>query len=812
MRSLPLSCVPIALVFLLASPCHAAWGGFVENQGQTDPSVLYYSTITGASVYLTRDAIVFDLSSPEGESRARGAAVHMHFNRRPGATSPAARFPRVEPRDRLPGRIHCFLGADPARWRTDLSIFREIVYHELWPGTDLVLRSTGARIVYEVVNARTGHPGEAPDRGEGETPRLSDIFVSEGVEGTTRAGERILLHTEAGTLAHVLPQNGGSGCLEVAAVSSQPDADVDALSSVSSMEADPSLPAVSPAFSSARDNPDALLYGTFLGGSAIDWGNRGAVDADGCAVATGNTQSPNFPVTPGAYDVSRSAQDAFVAKLSSAGDSLLWCTFLGGSAMDDGRAVAIDASDHVIVTGNTLSTDFPTTTGAYDRTHNGSDDLFFVKLAPAGNALVWGSYVGGSSSDGVSSIALDEDGIAYVTGETVSTNFPTTAGAYDTSYNGGSDVFVLAFGAAGSSLVWSTVLGGSSNEYGWDVDLGPMGNPVISGYATDGNFPTTPGAYDRTYNGSDRDAFVARLSADGRTLMWSSFLGGSNWDWSYGVAMGDDDCPIAAGGTMSSDFPTTPGAYDVAFAVYDVFVTKFSDDGDSLRWSTFVGGSSSEEAYDVEIDDRGRPIVTGLVSSPDFPVTDDAFDGSFNSSSDVFLFKMSESGDQLLWSSYFGGASQERGWSVALEDGRDPVVFGHTQSSAFPSTPSAFDPTANGNFDAFVIKVHMQESSGIGDRHDTPAGQAIFACGPNPTLDGTTLRFRLPAGTPFAVRLLDVSGRVLAVLGSGRAEGSKERILWDGRDGRGLRVPAGAYLLQLDAGGDSEGRWVTVLR
>jgi hypothetical protein len=262
---------------------------------------------------------------------------------------------------------------------------------------------------------------------------------------------------------------------------------------------------------------NALIYSTFLGGIQADVGNAIAVDASGYAYITGSTYSPDFPTTPGAYDTSYNGggaypHDAFVTKLSPDGSTLLYSTFLGGSSAEGGYAIAIDASGSAYITGTTLSSDFPTTSNAYDPSHNGSDDVFVTKLSPNGDNLVYSTLIGGSRLDHGSAIAIDGSDCAYITGSTDSTDFPTTPGAYDSSHNGGFwNAFVTKLSSDGSTLLYSTFLGGSSGEEGFAIAIDGSGSTYITGRTLSTDFPTTPNAYDPSHNGYI-DVFVTKLS------------------------------------------------------------------------------------------------------------------------------------------------------------------------------------------------------------------------------------------------------------------------------------------------------------
>ncbi len=340
-----------------------------------------------------------------------------------------------------------------------------------------------------------------------------------------------------------------------------------------------------------------LVYSTFLGGSSSDYGLGIAINAEGCAYVTGYADSSDFPVTPGAYDTTHNnGRDVFVTKLDAVGGDLVYSTFLGGSDWDYSHGIVVDASGCAYVTGYTKSFDFPVTPGAYDTTFNGSHyDAFVTKVNASGGGLVYSTFLGGSRGDGGDGIAVDASGCAYVTGKADSSDFPVTPGAYDTTHNNGSDVFVTKLDTSGGDLVYSTFLGGSSSDYNHGIAVDAEGCAHVTGTTRSSDFPVTTGAYDTTFNGVYRDTFVTKLNTSGGDLVYSTFLGGNDWDYGFGIAVDSSGCAYVTGDTESIDFPMIPGAYDTTFngGLRDAFVTKLS-----LITKCYVSDTEGDDAYD----------------------------------------------------------------------------------------------------------------------------------------------------------------------------------------------------------------------
>jgi hypothetical protein len=309
-----------------------------------------------------------------------------------------------------------------------------------------------------------------------------------------------------------------------------------------------------------------------------------AVDGSGSAYVTGTTVSTDFPTTPGAYQTSNPAITvAFVAKVNATGSSLVYATYLGGSADGGGRGIAVDGSGNAYVTGNTSSTNFATA-GAYQTVNAGASDAFVAKLNADGSARVYATYLGGSGDDRGIGIAVDGSGNAYVTGLTASSNFPTL-NAYQPVYGGNGDAFVTKFNASGSALLYSTYLVGNTGQDIWPDNGGAIavdgsGNVYVTGFTSATNFPTL-NAFQSTYGGGS-DAFVAKFNpsqSGTASLVYSSYLGGSQGDQGFGIAVDALGNAFLTGETASTDFPTK-NAFQIKFGgpkhTSDAFVTKIS--------------------------------------------------------------------------------------------------------------------------------------------------------------------------------------------------------------------------------------------
>ncbi|HET9887791.1 MAG TPA: SBBP repeat-containing protein, partial [bacterium] len=316
------------------------------------------------------------------------------------------------------------------------------------------------------------------------------------------------------------------------------------------------------------------------------------------------------------------------------------------------------------------------------------------------NALLWSTYLGGSAEELGWSAAIDTFGNVIVVGLNTSTFFPTVPGSYDTEYSGLGDVFVSKLSADGSTLLWSTFLGGSSDflDYGYAVKLDPENNPIVTGYTRSYDFPVTIDAFDTVYEDGEfgrtgSDVFVTKLDSDGRSLIFSTYLGDVGHDIGYDVDFDASGAVVVAGRTASENFPTTPGAFDTdPNGEEDGFITALSPDGETLIWSTLLGGSGYDGVQSIRLDGQASSLVCGYTGSLDFP-----HGLSANGLYDIFVAKVSSTGNTLEWSRLIGGSSYDYGTDLALDAHGNPVICGSTGSFDFPVTPGAYDEEYNGD-------------------------------------------------------------------------------------------------------------------
>jgi hypothetical protein len=382
---------------------------------------------------------------------------------------------------------------------------------------------------------------------------------------------------------------------------------------------------------------------------------------------------------------------------------LAFSTFLGGSGQEVDGGIAIDLAGNIYVTGYTYSGNFPKSLKAYDRTFAGLPfDAFVTKLNPAGSGLVYSTYLGGNAKDAGLGISVDQYGQATVCGYTESPNFPTTIGAFDRTPGGASDAFLTKLNAAGTKLVYSTLVGGSLSDEATGLAVDQNGNTCLTGTTLSADFPTTVRAYDTTFSGGD--AFLAKVNSSGTGLVFSTFFGGSGEEKGLGISLDASENIFIIGTTTSANLPTTSGAFDKTLGgSQDLFVTKFNAAGNSLIFSTYLGSNGMDGTLGGLAVDNGRNVyVTGFTESNGYPTTSGAFDSAFSGSNEAFLTKLNAAGSALVYSTYLGGSNIEYGRSVGVDAIGNAMVTGYTKSANWPITNDAYDRTFSGDQDIFL--------------------------------------------------------------------------------------------------------------
>lgn len=442
-----------------------------------------------------------------------------------------------------------------------------------------------------------------------------------------------------------------------------------------------------------------LNYSSYLGGSADEYPRKIKLGTDGTVYLVGDTNSLDFCTRNPYQAVCGGAVDVFLSKFGSSGSTLIYSTYLGGSGEDHGHGIALGPGGEVYVTGDTYCDDFPTK-NPYQGRRMGFDDAFVSKLGSSGSTLIYSTHLGGSDDNYGYGIALGPGGEVYLTGATNSLDFPTVS-PYQPGAVGGIDVFISKLESSGSALIYSTYLGGIMSDSGNGIVLGSGGEVYVTGETYSPGFPTK-----NPYQGGllgDNDAFVIKLDSSGSALYFSSFLGGNDREFGKDIALGSNAEAYITGWTFSSDFPTE-NPYQAGFkGVIDAFISKFGSSGSMLSFSSYLGGSSYDYGYGIVLDPEGGIYLTGETKSSDFP-TEKPYQPNLRGGSDAFITHLDSSGSTLIYSTFLGGNGYDCGEGIVLENRRKVYVTGETDSYDFP-TANPYQPALGGSLDAFVSKL-----------------------------------------------------------------------------------------------------------
>jgi len=666
---------------------------FELNQGQTHKRVKFLARSEGYVLFLTSTEAVMALDNPAAHRKGKEDLDAREEKPRPPRSIVRMKLeganpaPQIEGLDPLTTRSNYFAGADPTAWRTNIPNYARVRYSQVYPGIDMVYYGDARRLEYDFIIA------------PGSDPETIEIAFGQDFE-IDRMGD-LVLHTKQGDVRQSKPTayqevNGIKEEVPVSyivknrqSIGFQPGA------------YDPALPLII---------DPVLVYSTYLGGSGFDQGYAIAVDSLGNSYVTGQTAAIDFPTTPGAFQTEYGGGDAFIAKLNPSGSALVYSTYLASAS---GNGIAVDSAGNAYVTGDAGPLNFPTTAGAFQTAPMGGD-AFITKLNPTGSALVYSARFGGNFDDFSRGIALDGNGNAYITGWTVCRaticTFPTV-NAFQPKFAGGNnDAFVTKIDSSGSSLVYSTYLGGGkiingTDDWGEAIAVDNTGSAYVTGYTYSPDFPVTFGAFDTARAGLD--AFVTKFTPDGTALVYSTFLGGAGREQGQGIAVDVNGNAYVAGITESFDFPVTVGAFQTKGS-YDAFVTKLNAKGSALVYSTYLGGSAGvDRGWAIALDVAGNACITGDTASSNFPIVNAVQFAYGGGSSDAFVTKLNAAGSGLIYSTFLGGSLTDEGRGIACR-GSDVFVTGDTSSADFP-TRNPLQVNNGGGLqnhdDAFVVRI-----------------------------------------------------------------------------------------------------------
>ncbi|MGE5340214.1 MAG: SBBP repeat-containing protein [Candidatus Omnitrophota bacterium] len=698
---------------------------FIPNQGQTDQQVAYYIQGEDKSIFFTSEGVTFLLvekkraginaGSPPAWSKSKmlreikPSRVGMQSGKRWTVKLDfvGARKDVKPVAIETAGGVISYFKGKPEQWKTGIPLASKIMYRDLWPGIDLVYYGTTNRIKYEFIV----HPGADPSmiklayRGVSQIKENSKgqlvIKMPFGsfYDDTPVAWQEISGKRTAVTMKYVVDDPNRNREKSDGAYTYR--FSIGKYDKTQTLVLDPAI----------------IVYCGFIGGTWDDSGDGIAVDSSGCSYVTGYTASvEGFPVKVGPDTTFNNGNsDAFVAKVSANGSALVYCGYIGGSGVEHGSDIAVDASGCAYIVGGTDSSEdtFPVKSGPGLTYKGGNSDAFVAKISGDGTKLIYCGYIGGFGGDYGFGIAVDSSGYAYVVGTTDSTEatFPVKGGP-GLKYKDQEDCFVAKVNADGAGLVYCGYIGGYGGDNGEGIAVDSSGCAYVVGitYSSEiDSFPLEVGP-DLTYNGNV-DAFVAKVNADGTGLVYCGYLGGRDSDEGFGIAVDSSGCAYVTGDTCSSEasFPVKVGpdlsSNDENFAIGDAFVAKVKSDGSGLVYCGYIGGRYYDSGYAIAVDASGCVYVTGVTSSYEasFPVKSGP-DLTYNGEWDAFVAKVKGDGSGLDYCGYLGGGASDGGYDIAVDRWGNAYVTGYTYSPDFPVKVGP-DLSHNDEWDAFVAKI-----------------------------------------------------------------------------------------------------------
>jgi hypothetical protein len=666
---------------------------FIPNKGQVNEQAAFYAETSGYTLWMTKKGLVFDSiisgkgSGVKGKEKMQRDVSRFTFinaNENPGMT----------PVEMTTHKVNYLKGNNPSKWKTGIQTSKAILYTGIYKNIDLKVYGMEKKIEYDWIVKPGGDPsticfqyrnvkGTRIDA-EGNlivTTRFGELThkrpVSCQYPGKVpvdiRRAERVAVDVQFKEISV------NTYCFEVGEYDKQRELVIDPVVLAYSsflggsgdehgfglaVDAEGCAYVTGDTYSTdfparldfdgyegsfqggnrdafvTKFSPDGdlLEYSTYLGGSADDTGGAIQVDGSGKAYITGFTYSTDFPTQNPYQAANNGDSDIFVCRLSPSGSILEYSTYLGGGNGDEGLAIALDGSKNVYVTGRTYSSDFPTHNAYEDTFRGGEMDAFVTKFSSSGASLVYSTYLGGSGRDTGYGIAVNGSS-AYVTGRTGSTNFPTHNEIQDTYGGGNYDAFVTKLSSTGNTLVYSTYLGSSGVDSGYGIAVDSAGSAYVTGDSGGTDFPLY-NAYQGTYGGGTKDAFVAKLSTTGSGLEYSTYLGGIENDQAAHIVVTGNGSACITGSTRSADFPLAR-AYQSAYnGEFDVFVSMLTPSGAGLSFSTYLGGGDYDSGRGIAVDGSGDIYTAGYTESVDFPVKS-MYQDNRKGNMDAFVAKFS---------------------------------------------------------------------------------------------------------------------------------------------------------------------------
>jgi hypothetical protein len=704
-----------------ANPAYAKLPlAFEPNLGQADPQTQFLARGKGYTLALKPTEARLALKRPKATGKRQQATGERQIFEVPAADSgqpptdelrlklidanPAA---TIEGLDELAGKSNYFIGNDPANWRAGVANYARVKCADVYRGVDLIYYGNGSELEYDFQLAAGADFKTIALQFEGAKGvklAASGELIVQMANGEVRQHKPVAYQEINGIKKSVacnyrwLDREGKVS----PRITAKPQLGRRAQDSGVRSSAigfaignyDPSRPLII---------DPVLVYSTYLGGSGDDEGNSVTVDAAGNVYVAGFTTSSNFPTSNAAQPAQGGGQqDAFVAKLNAAGNALLYATYFGGGGQDNASGIAVDAAGNAYVTGYTISANFPVK-DAFQASKKGSSNAFVIKLNPSGG-LLYATHMGGSGSDAGTGIAVDAAGNVYVAGIATSANFPTM-NALQANSGGAADAFIAKLNSSGSQLLFSTYIGATSSDAATSLAIDSSGNAYVTGVTTSRNWQTA-NALQANHGGGLFDVFVAKFNTVTHQLVYATYMGGGGEDRAFRVAVDAAGNAYITGDTDSTNFPTVNALQSShSGGATDAFVAKLNATGSALVYSTYLGGGGIDGGTALAVNGAGEAYVTGFTGSKNFPAVSPLQAENGGGAFDGFIAKLNAAGNQLDYSTYMGGANIDAGFGIAVDAAGNAYVMGVTASQNFPTANPLQRNFGGGSADLFIARI-----------------------------------------------------------------------------------------------------------
>ncbi len=774
---------------------------FITNEGQISKGVSYYANIFGGDIFVTDTGeLVYNFQIQGDED------ISINFSESFTECNETV----ISGENQSITKMNYIKGNDPDKWKSNIPTYKTVNMGEIYDGISLKLKA----YTKNVEKIFTINPSIKPDKIQINVKGIETAKVNTNGELELITGKGTIIFTKPIAYQFI------DGHRQDVKISYK-------------IFDDCNIGECNYGFMVGNYNLDyeliidPMIASTLFGGIDHDgWNSYAHLDSEGNIVVYSRTYSGNFPTTPGAFDETFNGDwcDVYISRFNSDLTELLASTIIGGSDNEFEGEFDISSDGNIYITGRTKSDDYPITPNAYNQIiNNGAIPSFFDTYISCLSAdlttLLYSTYLGMTNGDYGDCLILDSADNVYVTGHTRNYDFPTTPGAFDETYNtqiNAGDAYVSKFDPTLSNLLASTFLGGGRYDRGYSLVFDENEDLYIAGRTNSSGFPTTPNAY-QPERAWAYDFFISKMDNNLTTLYTSTFLGGEDGSEEIPkIKLGIDNCIYLTGTSSSNDYPTTSGAFDETFGQpsgsYDGVVSKLNTDLSELLASSYIGAAYYDECFAIYVDNDLNVYIGGWTQNADFLAHPNGWSTSLEDS-EAFIIKLNSNLTERIAGTFIGGSELDIVTSIIEDMDSNILITGIAISSDFPTTPGAYDETHNGNYDQFITVFDPWLSADTDvSENEIPLGNVtLYNCFPNPfsltrsgLISGITIKFDLKVNCNVSLDLYNVKGQKVKTLLYESFNSGTHSVTWNGKDNFGNKVATGIYFYKLVADNETK--------